>query len=84
VSLPSLPQLYPTYIPRDEQRWLREVLSHQVSGARILTYQYEFARNKDEMRWGKLVDEADELLYELMQQRQEVTECDRPISKYQR
>lgn len=84
ISLPSLPQLSPSYKPRDERKWLSEVLSHQFPAARILSYQYDFAKPKSEVCWTRILDEGEYLLYELIHRRKEGDEVDRPLSKTQR
>lgn len=81
ISLPGLPQLHPSYKPRDERKWLSEVLSYQFPAARILSYQYDFAKPKTEVCWTKILDEGVNLLYDLIHERQEEIEVDRPISK---
>lgn len=80
ISLPSLPQLYPNYKPRDERKWLSEVLSHQFPAARILSYQYDFGKPKTEVCWTKILDEGVNLLYGLVHERREENEIDRAIS----
>ncbi|KAL9068133.1 MAG: hypothetical protein Q9161_006377 [Pseudevernia consocians] len=79
VSLPGLPQLQPTYKPPDERKWLSEVLSHQFPAARILSYQYDFARPNTEVSWTKILDEGLDLLYELIHRRKTYDEAHRPI-----
>lgn len=79
VSLPGLPQLQPIYKPRNEQKWLNEVLSHQFPAARILSYQYDFAKPNTEVSWTKILDEGLNLLYELVHRRKMPDEVDRAI-----
>lgn len=81
ISLPGLPQLHPSYKPRDERRWLNEVLSHQFPAARILTYQYHFGKPKTEVCWTKILDEGLLLLYDLLHQRSQPDEMNRPIGR---
>ena len=80
VSLPGLPQLLPSYKPRDDRKWLMEVLSHQFPTARILSYQYDFAKPPGtEACWSKFFVEGQYLLYALLHRRKEAAEIDRPI-----
>lgn len=80
VSLPGLPQLLPSYKPRDDRKWLMEVLSHQFPTARILSYQYDFAKPpRTEACWSKFFVEGEYLLYALVHRRKEAAEIDRPI-----
>ena len=80
VSLPGLPQLLPSYKPRDDRKWLMDVLSHQFPTARILSYQYDFAKPpRTEECWSKLFVEGEYLLYALVHRRKEAGEIDRPI-----
>lgn len=79
VSLPGLPQLLPNYKPRDDRKWLSDVLSHQFPAARILTYQYDFAKPSTEACWTKILDHGLDLLYALVHRRTESNEMNRPI-----
>ena len=79
ISLPGLPQLQPSYKPRDERKWLRDVLSHQFPAARILTYQYDFGKPRTDVCWTKILDEGLDLLYDLVHRRKEQEEVARPI-----
>ncbi|KAI1841737.1 hypothetical protein JX266_012105 [Neoarthrinium moseri] len=44
VSIPSLPQLLPSYQPRDQESWIRDVFTHQFPTARVILFHYDFAK----------------------------------------
>ncbi|KAF9252092.1 hypothetical protein DTO013E5_886 [Penicillium roqueforti] len=77
VSIPGLPTIHPTYKLKDHTKWLREVLSHQVPQARIMAFQYDFAKDSMEVSWAELFRNVEYLLYSLVHRR-EGTE-DRPV-----
>ena len=79
VSLPGLPQLLPSYKPRDDRKWLSDVLSHQFPVARILSYHYDFGKPSVPVCWTKILDEGVDLLYKLIHRRREDNEVYRPI-----
>ena len=57
-----------------------EVLSHQFPTARILSYQYDFAKPpRTEACWSEFLVEGDYMLYDLVHRRKETVEVDRPI-----
>jgi hypothetical protein len=79
VSIPGLPQLFPSYKPKDDRSWLQDVLSFQFPTARILLFKYDFGELCRDIRWSRLLDEATKFLYELVHHRKEAYEVDRPI-----
>ncbi|KAI9668709.1 MAG: hypothetical protein M1817_005200 [Caeruleum heppii] len=79
ISIPGLPDLLPQYKLKDHNRWLRDVLSHQIAGARIMSFQYDFAKFPEGVCWANVVDQAVHLLYALMHRREEQEQLNRPI-----
>ncbi|KXX77252.1 Protein SERAC1 [Madurella mycetomatis] len=79
VSIPSLPQLLPSYQPRDETSWIRDVFSHQFPTARVLLFRYDFAKSPTDVSWLQILREGTTLLYELIHQRSHPKEMNRPL-----
>ncbi|KAM5350027.1 hypothetical protein ACJ41O_006532 [Fusarium nematophilum] len=77
VSIPGLPTLSPNYKLKDQNQWLREVLSHQVPQARTMGFQYDFAKDYGNASWLSLLQQVERLLYSLIHRREGVES--RPI-----
>ncbi|KAI1500561.1 hypothetical protein F5X99DRAFT_385826 [Biscogniauxia marginata] len=70
VSIPGLPTLNPHYELKNHNTWLREVLSHQIPRARIMAFQYDFAKGNSNPSWRDLLAHVDKLLYALIHRRE--------------
>ncbi|KAF5706319.1 tetratricopeptide repeat domain-containing protein [Fusarium mundagurra] len=82
VSIPALPTLSPQYKPREHNQWLRQVLSHQIPRARIMTFEYGFTTQGDHdtetiSSWQMLLEQAIALVMGLTMRREGVEH--RPI-----
>ena len=79
VSIPSLPQLLPSYQPRDEASWIRDVFSHQFPTARVMVFHYDFAKSPTDVCWRQILREGTTLLYGLIHRRSHPREMNRPL-----
>lgn len=79
VSIPSLPQLLPSYQPRDETAWIRDVFAHHFPTARVLLFRYDFAKSPTDDSWLQILREGTTLLYGLIHQRSRAKEMNRPL-----
>ncbi|KAH8203220.1 hypothetical protein TruAng_002625 [Truncatella angustata] len=80
VSIPSLPQLLPSYQPRDQASWIRDVFTHQFPTARVILFHYDFAKPPAaDACWLQILREGTTLLYGLIHQRSRPTEVNRPL-----
>ncbi|KAK3365463.1 hypothetical protein B0T24DRAFT_669725 [Lasiosphaeria ovina] len=81
VSIPAIPTLTPQQKSRDQNQWLRQVLSHQIPRARIMAFQYgvtsEASDGNDGLSWKALLEHAIALLIGLTIRREGVEQ--RPI-----
>jgi hypothetical protein len=71
VSIPGLPDLTPSYRPKDHSQWLQQVLSHQIPQARIMAFQYDFAKVDPVTSWSSLLDHVNSLLWSLCHRRED-------------
>ena len=81
MSIPGLPDVVPEYKVKDHNRWLRETLSHQVPKARIMSFEYDFAKpnEHDSTGWKGLTKQVSRFLYALLNKRETLEEQSRPI-----
>ncbi|KAL3419104.1 tetratricopeptide repeat domain-containing protein [Phlyctema vagabunda] len=79
VSIPGLPNLLPQHEAKEHSRWLRDTLGHQIPAARVMTFQYEFARPAAPTTVSALCQEYLALLYTLLSKRESAEEAQRPL-----
>ncbi|KAK4443298.1 protein SERAC1 [Podospora aff. communis PSN243] len=79
VSIPSLPQLLPSYQPRDETKWIQEVFPHQFPTARVLLFRYDRLKQPTDVSWLQILRHGTTLLYQLVHRRAREEEIDRPL-----
>jgi hypothetical protein len=79
VSIPGLPDLVPQYRLKDHNRWLRDVLSHQVPSARIMSFYYDFAKISSSASWKDLTDQMLHFLFALIHRREDISLARRPL-----
>ncbi|KAH6694857.1 hypothetical protein BKA61DRAFT_256493 [Leptodontidium sp. MPI-SDFR-AT-0119] len=79
----SLPVIYAgrgtTIVDIDHNRWLRDVLSHQIPDARIMSFYYDFAKNIAAASWKDLIDQTLHFLFALRRRREETLGSPRPL-----
>ena len=78
VAIPGLPDMFPEYKLKDHSTWLRETLGHQIPGARIMSYHYDFGQAPSDLAWKSLSYPFLGLLIALVHRRESVHEARRP------
>jgi hypothetical protein len=81
VFVPGLPQIQPRYDNRAQESnvWLRDVFSHQFPRARVMSFNYDFAQEKQTSGWPEIIDKAVDLLYALEYRRDQIDEEQKPV-----